>query len=670
MSCSSVRTPYRHSVRGTLRDESELPRQPAHGSATPTIPVPRVSIHERVDDTRRGVSPSALAAVWNEALPHLRFSDPAIRSDACHVIARCMHYIHTRHLPMPMMLSVDDAAIVWSWIVERLPNRTSGITPLIAGVDVTTRQRLWSLIRNRFGGTDQWRMAVICQQIPPTLVPDVMTVIPSLLTSTAPHVQTAAMHVVMRWSRDPSPTIRSQIVTIVRSLLDQGAVSWTTVFDCRHVPCFSASTPLASDPSMTSDIVAACTHENIDVATTMIAALHDVPYPVRMSPAVMTALAQAIRRAKYQDICEQVAHLMMETVRMNDPPTAIEDWVHLLWDMLMDSSFGCHRRDAVMKCLRTGLQWEPAATMICDRVRTTPSLPEVLPISLLSDLVRVPWTPTIAETFLDLAESLIHSPHAGLVPVIVGEGWGSGSDARILRILTDHPNLINNPVDRIMAFRNGMRSPLLPSLCDLIRSVAPNSADAELVRLYGTIPDMAFPDRSDDRWSWVVRVSDHAVRALTLPVLKRIWEDHPGLAYEIARRIIEMHASAPESYLDAIQSLSVGWGCGLDRFIADQLIHEVKRKKSFSTAHQQTVMRVIIQSAAAGIGRADPRLITNLFTQIITPSVSHRTRIAVATALQTVWSQGDPTTVLRILQMTRKHHAPDVFKKPKSPRGD
>jgi hypothetical protein len=473
------------------------------------------------------------------------------------------------------------------------------------------------------------------------------------------HVQTAALHAVMQWSCDPDPTIRSQIGVIIRSLLDQRGrrLDLGIRLLARAVLVRIDPASIRSDPSMAAEIVAACTHEQSDVATAMIAALHDVPYSVRASPDVMTALAQAIRRAKYQDVCERVALLMMETVRVNGPLTAIREWVDLLWDTMIDPSAGDHRREAMMKCLRIGLQWEPAATIICDRIRTTPSLPKVLSVPWLSDLVRVPWTPTIAETFLDLAESLVHSEHAGLVPVIIGEGWGSGVDARILQILTDHPNLINNPVDRIMALRNGKRSSLLPSLCQLIRSVAPDSADAELVRLYGTVPDMVCPDRSEDRWSWVIRVSDHAVHALTLPVLKRIWDDHPGLAYELVRRIIEKHESAPEPYLDAIRSLSVGWGCGLDRFIADQLTREARRKRSFN---QPTVMREIIRSAAAGIGRADPNLLTTLFAQIMTPSVSHRTRIAVATALQTAWSQGDPTTVLRILRMTRKRHAPDV----------
>ncbi len=660
MSCSSVRIPYRRSVRGSLHGEDRGAIWPTHGYPTITVSVPYHALHERVDEMQSGVSLSTLAVMWNEALPHLHSLVPTIRSDACDVIARCLYAVYPHHLPMS--LSIDDAEIVLSWIVERLPNRAWGIAPLMAGVDAMTRSRLWSVIRDRVGSTDQYRMAILCQQIPPTLVPDVISLIPSLLTSTAVYVQTSALHAVMQWSRDPDPTIRSQIGVIIRSLLDQGGqrLHLHNRLLARAVLVRIDPASIRSDPSMISEIVAACTPEHSSVAMEMIAALRDVPYSVRAGPEFMTTLAQAIRQAKDQDVCERLALLMMDTVRVNGPLTAIREWVDLLWDTVIDPSAGNHRREALVKCLRMGLQWEPAATMICDRIRTTSSLPEVLPLPLLSDLVRVPWTPTTAETFLDLAESLVHSDYAGLVPVIIGEGWGSGLDARILQILTDHPNLINNPVDRIVAFRHGERSSLLPSLCRLIRSVAPDSADAELVRLYGTVPDMACTDRPDDRWSWVIRVSDRAVHVL-IPVLKRVWEDHPGVAYELVRRIIEKHELDLEPYLMTIRSLSFGWGCGLDRFIADLLAREVRRKRSFTQPKAlPKVMQEIIRSAAAGIGRVDPDLMVALFTQIMTPPVSHRTRIAVATALQSAWPQGDPTTILRILRMTRKRYAPDV----------
>ena len=439
MSCSSVRIPYRRSVRGSLHGKDGEVIRPTHGHPTITVSVPYHALHERVDEKQNGVSLSTLAVMWNEALPHLRSLDPTIRSDACYVIARCLYAVYPHHLPMS--LSIDDAEIVLSWIVERLPNRTWGIAPLMAGVDAMTRSRLWSVIRDRVGSTDQYRMAILCQHIPPTLVPDVISLIPSLLTSTAVHVQTSALHAVMQWSRDPDPTIRSQIGVIIRSLLDQGGRRLNPGIRllARSVLVRIDPASIRSDPSMAAEIVAACTHEDSDVAMAMIAALHDIPYSVRACPEVMTTLAQAIRRAKDQDVCERLALLMMDTVRVNGPLTAIREWVDLLWDTVIDPSAGDHRRQALVKCLRMGLQWEPAATMICDRIRTTSSLPEVLPIPLLSDLVRVPWTPTTAETFLDLAESLVHSDYAGLVPVIMGGGWGSGLDARILQILTDHP---------------------------------------------------------------------------------------------------------------------------------------------------------------------------------------------------------------------------------------
>jgi len=670
MSCDVQHKRYRSCVCGGAHHEGMVGRH--HEPRASSVSYPRTPVYRTAGSSHRSQaliqpSPETVTWVWNQVLPFLRSAVYEHRSLAIMVIVRCWAYLHAHHCSMPTPLTAEDIEHIWKQVMQGGNDRD--IHRILSFVDAPTRQRMWQVLldSHQCGFIDQRRFAAVCSSIDPTLIPDVMHVLPSLLRSPDDTVRTHARHMLTQWSMIADSAIQAQIATIARSLRERTHEETPTILRLTALAVLFRLDPdmLQRDRSIAHDLVTACAQNDRELIETILHAAHTLPYCMRLAAPITAAIEYLVRHTPYDDLCKQAAMFMMDAIRKSGSLPALAWWVQVLWDLLTeDGAQSPH--DTLVDVIRSALEWEPAASVIIDRIQTIPSRLDTLPRSFLvvrlPMVVRGPWTPHVATAALTLAEALLHMNRADLVPALIGEGWGSGGDERIIRIIQNHSHLItDHSVHRVLLCRYAVRSPQFGHVCDMIRSLLPGQADGEFVRLFGMQCDHLPPDRKDDMLSAMMRISEQAPHMLHPSMIRWVWDVAPLVALQIITRMMrDLRGGAYEA---GIRSLSFGWGRGHDAVLADTLLSVWDSvKRSASPSARTSLRRCVIEAVVSGIGHAPSGVITHVVAQMLRSASTHE-RMDIAKKMRHAWKQHDAKTVVQILRMIRHRSDPDVDSK-------
>ena len=588
---------------------------------------------------RRVPSPSI---PWTTVMTYLQSlrSDPTIASEATRTIASILAE-RAGHDGEP--LPSDVVADLWSLILDSPGQFASSISSVLMAASPDDRRTCWDTLRRRYEHQDVPRFAFLCSFVPPSLIPEVVSVMDSLSRHTVRSVRTTAITTLRGWIGDTDPDVRAQAVAILTDRLigaDRETDAAVRIRAAVTLP----------DPDFyrvvehidLRDVYWFCQSDTSSLGETVFDLIQRYP-PWWNDPSFFPTMGSVLCDHPWMQQRSRAASLLVHIARMGSPVLAYRS-IQTLWAVVVNRRVHHEGRAIAARALRAGMEREPTATMIRtvllrdrDRIRT-------LPDPVLKDLFRPGMSWLLCGVFGDVVRALARDGRTDVVCHLLEHAWGHGTDADILDFITTNQSIVSTHTNWVRVLVRGLTSSVGEQVWKIIRQHVSSSAYHHLVvRIAsGLTGDSARLPPS------VITTISHVVREqpsiATKEILRCLWMNDPDHARVVTEHILRQ----PYPSADSIRSLALVWGYGMDHDIAGALIqwfHTVSMPQS----NKDDIAYAIMATATDGCGHGDPTVLTQVLAHVVRRA-SPDMRRAMAKRLRGMWGRGDDGLVVHTLR--------------------
>ena len=536
------------------------------------------------------------------------------------------HIIDLQRWPEDVPLDPKVRTTVWDLIIAH-PSRWSQrcFLLLLSAASPAEQRRRWKQVQS-LAETHLDRFLTLCRHLPPALIPDSIETLSAILDHAPTLIRRTVVEIVAPWTHHPDPVIRDRSQAILLRMIagdhrdpDLGN---RVIAAAAFIRSIDTSEPLLPIPL--DDLIDACRYPESSVRTAALDLLSHHPIGI-MNPSVLEAITAIIRTTPDGDISRRAATLLLRSIPAIDDPQERYRHFDALWQIIIDPTLSPQSRVFLATILRSELSQPVVRDLLRSRIETFIHQIETIPNdAVLLSLFRRPWHPDLAPHILDIAAALAPTWRYTGAAALLGEGWGSIYNDRILAIIRSEPSLRSRSRVWSMIVRD-----LIALSDDWIR---------ELRTWYHGKSKQEMVYELLDAFSQPISTAADTIPATVLPVIVDTVMKHPArLSVHLARRLWNSDATAastvlshvartasPVHLLDVVQACADGWGRGTDDMIADILMHvaqmmtDERRMEEVSYPIVKQMVRSLSDTILSGFGRADRRVLTTLLPALVT----------------------------------------------------
>jgi hypothetical protein len=669
--------PVRRSSRYPVRSPIPQPLVlvPAH-DPTPVIPERHGMLHPSPRYLSR--FHSVIPIIWSYVFLALYAPDRAIRRNAARVCAMMM-VTHGTH----MARSSHALRVVWEWIMEDIPSRGMVARSLVALA--APHDRRW--IEEAIGAVrDPMARLTLCRHLSPSLLPRLRSIVTNSLGSRAESIRTAAITTLCAWVGDPDPETAAwatQVLTHISTSKDYLPLGVRlTMLDtlARYAPG-----AWITHPNVRYDLAEALGSSYANRTWADIAWSVVERCPVLWTD-MMDTILTVIRRDEY--FGSRAASFVCRMVRQSGDLQRVVWWREVLRTLLTDGSTLPPAQMIAVHQINEAAHWELAATVFVELIRDLVDSLPTWEVDTIRALVGGPWRSHIVTFVLDRltvsvsshgASSADDMPIPGwatgcpahrriqcLIDIMIA-AWGSGDEARLLRLLRDHPDILPDPEARCIVLSYGISTAASDQVWAVLHRDFPAYADKYLrCRLYRlSEPSDVHPGGRLP--AHLLRLVEHAVmrhpELVTPALMQRVWDTDPTTAYTLIDSLIRSlhHVVDGKEMVGFVRSLAAGWGTGNDSAIGSTIHWVIHHCLSGERERDRLLVHAILESITDGIGRGDQHVLLDLLVQImarhdVVPAVES---VLGGHTIRTAWERGYGVMARWLVQTLLPRSVPD-----------
>jgi hypothetical protein len=645
----------RRSSRYPVRSPIPQPLVPAH-DPTPVITARHGMLHPSPRYPSR--SHSVIPHIWSYVFSALYDPDRTIRRNAARVCAMMMatHGIHVAR-------SSHALRVVWEWIMEDIPSHGTVARSL---VDIAApHDRRWiaeaiSAVR------DPMARLTLCRHLSPSLLPRLRSIVTNSLGARAESIRTAAITALCTWVDDPDPETAAWATQVLTHIYTSDH-HWDlpprvrlTMLDtlARHAPG-----AWITHPNVRYDLAVAMQSSDIDRTWA------DIAWAVvERCPGLWTDMMDTILTVLRHDtyLGSRAASFVCRMVRQSGDLQRVVWWREVLRTLLTDGPALPPAQMIAVHQINEAAHWEPAATVFVELIRDLVDSLPTWEVDTIRALVGGPWRSHIVTFVLDRLTVSVSSHGAAsadampipgwatgcpvyrriacLIDIMIA-AWRSGDEARLLRLLRDHPDILPDPEDRCMVLSYGISTAASDQVWAVFHRDFPAHADNYLLYRLSEPSDVHPGGRLP---AHLLRLVEHAVMrhpALVTPALmQRVWDTDPTTAYTLIDSLIRSlhHVVDGKEMVGFVRSLAAGWGTGNDSAIGSTMHWVIHHCLSGESERDRPLVHAILESITDGIGRGDQHVLLDLLVQImarreVVPAVES---VLGGHTIRTAWERG------------------------------
>jgi hypothetical protein len=516
------------------------------------------------------------------------------------------------------------------------------------------QQQMWKRVQS-LAETHLDRYLTLCRHLPPTLIPDSIESLGAILDHAPTLIRRTVVEIVAPWTRHPDPDIRDRSQAILLRMIagnhrdpDLGN---RIIAAAAFIRSINTSDPLLLIPL--DDLINACRLPESSVRIAALDLLSHHPIGIT-NPSVREAITAIIRTTPDEDISRRAATLLLRSIPAIDDPQERHRHFDALWQIIIDPTLSPQFRSSLATILRSELSQPVVRDLFRSRIATFIPQIETIPDAVLLSLFRRPWHPDLVPHIFEIATALAPTWRHLAAAALLGEGWGSIYNDRILAIIRSNPSLRSRGPAWAMIVRD-----LIALSDDWIRELRTwYHREREQEMVYDLL----------DAFSWPVSTAADTIPTTVLPAIVDTVMKHPSrLSVHLARRLWNSDATvastvlshvartaSPDHLLDVVHACADGWGRGTDDMIADILMHVVqmmaddRRVAEVSYPIVKQMVRTLSDTILSGFGRADQRVLTTLLPALAT-KIPRGERSSFDERLASAWGRDGDEALVHVI---------------------